>query len=169
MNMGRTFDSDVNDEKYRDFCGPAVHCKELDSHTLHATTADTYSVGASKEWLEINGEGIYGTTFWKTFGEGKVNAEDGFFKDNDEKPFTNMDFRFTYKNGYLYAFQMQPSKTVKIKTLKRHNPHDYLIESIELLGSHEKIAFERNEKCLKISLKEKPKTDLPICFKIAIG
>lgn len=25
MNMGRTFDSDVNDEKYRDFYGPAVY------------------------------------------------------------------------------------------------------------------------------------------------
>lgn len=318
LNMGRTFESDVNGEEYRDFYGPAVYCKEFDSHTLHITTADTYSVGASMSWLEdwlvrtcelidkyqpsvlyfdwwihnhsfkpylkklcayyynraeewgkevtinykheafpptvatfdvergaltgisplywqtdtaigkhswgyttdnkykparqiicdlidivskngnllinigpkadgtitdeetrvledmgkwlsINGEGIYGTTFWKAFGEGKVNAEDGFFKDNNEKPFTNKDFRFTYKNGYLYVFQMQPSKTVKIKTLKKHNPHDYLIEGIELLGSNEKIDFERNDKCLKISLKKKPETDLPICFKIAIG
>ena len=52
MNMGRTFDSDVNDEKYRDFYGPAVYCPEWDSHTIHKTTADTYSIGASKEWLE---------------------------------------------------------------------------------------------------------------------
>lgn len=52
MNMGRTFDSDVNDEKYRDFYGPAVYCPEWDSHTIHKTTADTYSIGASEEWLE---------------------------------------------------------------------------------------------------------------------
>ena len=52
MNMGRTFDSDVNDEKYRDFYGPAVYCPEWDSHTIQKTTADTYSIGASKEWLE---------------------------------------------------------------------------------------------------------------------
>ena len=52
MNMGRTFDSDVNDDNYRDFYGPAYYCPELDSHTLHITTADTYSIGASKEWLE---------------------------------------------------------------------------------------------------------------------
>ena len=121
------------------------------------------------EWLEINGEGIYGTTFWKAFGEGEVNAEDGFFKDGDEKAFTSKDFRFTYKNGYLYAFQMRPSETVEIKTLKKHNPHDYLIESIELLGSDEKIDFIRDEEALKINLKGEFINDFPICFKIEIG
>lgn len=50
--MGKTIDSDVNDEKYQDFYGPAVYCPEWDSHTIHKTTADTYSIGASKEWLE---------------------------------------------------------------------------------------------------------------------
>ncbi len=317
MNMGRTFESDVNDEEYADFYGPAVYCEEFDSHILHITTADTYSNGASEEWLKdwlvrtcelidryqpsvlyfdwwihnhsfkpylkklaayyynradewgkevtinykheafpptvatfdvergaltgisplywqtctaigkcswgytkdnefksakqlicdlidivskngnmlmnvgpkpdgtitseetavlrkmgewlkINGDGIYGTTFWKTFGEGEVNAEDGFFKDNDEKPFTENDFRFTYKNGYLYAFQMRPSKTAEIKTLRKHNPHDYLIESVELLGGNDEIDFIRNEECLQINLRNEPETDLPLCFKIEI-
>lgn len=75
----------------------------------------------------------------------------------------------TYKNGYLYVFQMRPSKTVKIKTLKKHIPHDYLIESIELLGSDEKLNFTRDEKALTIKLKNLPDNDLPICFKMAIG
>lgn len=29
MNMGRTIDSDVQDERYEDFYGPAYYCKEL--------------------------------------------------------------------------------------------------------------------------------------------
>ena len=120
------------------------------------------------EWLEVNGEAIYGSTYWKQFGEGEINAEEGFFKDGDEKAFTCNDFRFTYKNGYLYAFQMRPTKTVEIKTLKKHNPHDYLIESIELLGSDEKIEYIRDEEALKINLKNEIKKDLPICFKIEI-
>lgn len=316
MNMGRTFDSDVNDENYRDFYGPAYYCKELHSGVLHATTADTYSIGASKEWLDdwlvrtceiidkyqpqivyfdwwihnhsfkpylkklaayyynraeewgkevtinykheafphsvatfdvergaltdispipwqtdtaigkhswgytednvfknarqiicdlidivskngnlllnvgpkadgtitdeetqvlrdigkwlsVNGEGIYGTTFWKQFKEGNVNAEEGQFKDYDEKAFTSEDFRFTFKNGYLYVFQMRPSETVRIRTLRKHIPHDYLIESIEILGCNDKINFNRTEAYLEINI-PKPKNDLPICFKVKI-
>ncbi|MBQ5825507.1 MAG: alpha-L-fucosidase [Clostridia bacterium] len=318
MNPGRLCDSDVNDERYADFYGPAVYTKEFDPEIIHITTADTYSQGASKEWLEdwlvrtcelvdryrpsvlyfdwwihnhtfkpylkklaayyynraeewgkevtinykheafppgvatfdvergaltdispiywqtdtaigkfswgyradneykpprqvicdlidivskngnllinigpkadgtitdeetqvlltlgewlnINGEGIYGTTHWKQFGEGKVNAEAGFFKDGDEKAFTTEDFRFTYKNGYLYVFQMRPSQEVKIKTLRKHASHNYLIESIELLGSKEKIDFDRDEEALKFHLKAEVENDLPVCFKIEIG
>ena len=318
MNMGRTFDSDVNDPEYASFYGPAVYCEEFHSHDLHKFTADTYSRGASEEWLkdwlvrtcelidkyqpsvlyfdwwihnhsfkpylkklcayyynradewgkevtinykheafphtvatfdvergalsgisplywqtdtaigkcswgyttdnsfksprqvicdlvdivskngnllinigpkpdgtitpeetdvlltmgewlEINGEGIYGTTFWKTFGEGETNTSGGYFTDYDEQQFTPEDFRFTYKNGYLYAFQMRPSKTPEIKALKKHEKHNYLIEDVELLGSDEKLEFTRDEEALKISLKGELKNDLPICFKIAIG
>ena len=121
------------------------------------------------EWLSINGEGIYGTTYWKRFGEGEVNAQEGFFKDGDEKAFTSGDFRFTYKNCYLYAFQMRPSKNVEIKTLKKLSSSDCIIESVELLGSDEKIDFVRDEEALKINIKGEFKNDLPICFKIAIG
>lgn len=126
-----------------------------------------------KEYLkqidEVNEKGKYkadGTTFWKQFGKGKVNAEDGFFKDGDEKQFTTEDFRFIYKNSYLYVFQMRPSKNVKIKTLRKHNPHDYLIQSIELLGSDEKIDFDRNEEYLEINLKGDFKNDLPIASEL---
>ena len=112
---------------------------------------------------------VSSATLAKQFGEGEVNAVDGFFKDGDEKQFTTEDFRFTYKDGYLYAFQMRPSKTVNIKTLKKHIPHDYLIESIELLGSDEKIDYSRDENSLKITLKTEIENDLPICFKIKIG
>ena len=121
------------------------------------------------KWLEANGEGIYGTTFWKQFGEGEVNAEDGFFKDNDEKQFTAEDFRFTFKDCSLYVFQMRPSETVRIKTLKKHNPHDYLVESVSLLGSDEEIEWDRNEDYLEIRLDKKPENDLPVCFKIELG
>ena len=318
MNPGRLCESDVNDESYADFYGPAVYSKELDPEIIHITTADTYSEGASREWLEdwlvrtcelvdryqpcvlyfdwwihnhsfkpylkklaayyynraeewgkevtinykheafppsvatfdvergaltgispvywqtdtaigkcswgyrkdneykssrqvicdlvdivskngnllinigpradgtitdeetqvlldmgkwleTNGEGIYGTTPWKHFGEGEVNAEAGFFKDGDEKAFTNKDFRFTYKNCCLYAFQMRPSKTVEIKSLKKFKAHDHIIESVELLGSNEKIDFTRDEEALKIKLNGESGNDLPICFKIAIG
>ena len=49
------------------------------------------------------------------------------------------------------------------------NPHDFLIESVELLGSEEKIDFTRTDEALEINLRAEAKNDLPICFKIAIG
>jgi alpha-L-fucosidase len=317
MNPGRTFDSDVNDDTYRDFYGPAVNLSELLGRNMGPTTEDTYSVGASEEWLndwmvrtcelidryqpsilyfdwwihnhsfkpylkkicayyynradewgkevtinykheafpptvatfdvergaltdispipwqtdtaigkyswgyrkdneyknarqivcdlidivskngmlllnvgpksdgtitdeetavllEIgewlgkNGEGIYGTTFWKQFGEGKVNNEGGFFKDNDEKKFTSKDFRFTYKDGCIYAFQMRPDgKDVKIKAFRKRNPHDFLVKSVTLLENGEEFPFDRNDDCMIIYNKGF-KSDKPICFRIEL-
>lgn len=318
MNMGRTIDSDVNDEEYRDFYGPAVYREEFDSRNLDACSADTYSAGASEEWLEdwlvrtcelvdryqpsvlyfdwwihnhsfkpylkklaayyynraeewgkevtinykheafppnvatfdvergaltgisplywqtdtaigkqswgyctdnqfksarqvicdlvdivskngnllinigpkpdgtiteeetqvlltmgewlaVNGEGIYGTTFWKTFGEGEVNAKDGFFMDGEEKAFTDKDFRFTYKNGNLYAFQMRPSNTVCIKTLAKKPRHDFLIENVSLLGGGHPLQYTRTESGLEIKLEGEFTSDLPLCFKIELS
>ena len=119
------------------------------------------------KWLETNGEGIYGTTYWKKFGEGEVNAEEGPFKDNDEKGFTSSDFRFTYKAGYLYAFQMKPDKKAVIKSLKRYNHRDLLIGDIELLG-YGKVDYIRDEEAVTITLDKEIDTDLPICYKIEI-
>lgn len=318
MNMGRTFDSDVNDEKYADFYGPAVYSKEFDGAVMNKTTADTYSAGPDTEWLEdwlvrtcelidnyrpkilyfdwwihnhafkpylkklaayyynradewgeevtinykheafpptvatfdvergaltdispvpwqtdtaigkeswgyrkdneyknarqiicdlidivskngmmllnvgpkadgtltdeetavlkgigewmkLNGEGIYSTTFWKKFGEGSVNNEGGFFKDNEEKQFTPEDFRFTYKNGYIYAFQMRPNgKDAVIKSLRKNAEHDFLINEITLLSTGEKLEYDRNEKALIIKANKSFESDKPICFKIRI-
>lgn len=318
MNMGRTFDSDVNDEEYFDFYGPAVYSSEFDGEQMNKTTADTYSTGPDREWLEdwlvrtcelidnyhpkilyfdwwihnhafkpylkklaayyynradewgeevtinykheafpptvatfdvergaltdispvpwqtdtaigkyswgyrkdneyktarqiicdlidivskngmmllnvgpkpdgtltdeesavlkeigewmkLNGDGIYSTTFWKTFGEGSVNNEDGFFKDNEEKKFTPGDFRFTYKNGYIYAFQMRPNgNDAVIKSLRKHPEHDFLTDNITLLSTNEKLEYERNENALIIKANKNFTSDKPICFKIKI-
>ena len=52
MNPGRLIDSDVNDEKYADFYGPAIYNESFDPKIMHATTADTRAEGASEEWLK---------------------------------------------------------------------------------------------------------------------
>lgn len=120
-------------------------------------------------WLSVNGEGIYGTTYWKKFGEGEVNVEEGFFKDNDNKGYTEKDFRFTYKDGCIYAFQMKPDgNTVEIKSLFYTKRAGLGIAGISLLGSDKKVKYERDESSLRITDYEKISTSHPICFRIEL-
>ncbi len=121
-------------------------------------------------WLSTNGEGIYDTIPWKQFGEGSVNAEAGFFKDGDEKAYTQKDFRFTYRTGYLYAFQMRPDgNEVEIFSLAEKGLHDFGIADVELLGHCTKQEFKRYSNSLRIKLGSEISTDLPLCFKIHLA
>lgn len=118
-------------------------------------------------WLKVNGEGIYETVPWRQFGEGEVNNSEGFFQDNDEKSFTSKDYRFTYKNGYLYAFCMRPdSKDFCITSLKLLGSHDFVIGSVDVLGDYEVESFHRNYQGLYLSLDNKPVSDKPLCVKL---
>ena len=122
------------------------------------------------EWMDVNGEGIYGTTPWKVFGEGEVNNEAGSFQDNDEKNFTSGDFRFTYKNGYLYAFCMRPdSEKFLITSLKIKGERDVILSSAEALGDCDIVDSVRDELGLHITLNKKPSSDKPVCFKIGMA
>ena len=51
MNMGRTFDSDVNDPAYADFYGPAVYAPEFGSEQMGATTESPYGTGPDDAWM----------------------------------------------------------------------------------------------------------------------
>ena len=118
-------------------------------------------------WLETNGEGIYDTTPWKTFGEGEVLATAGSFVDNDEKAYTASDFRFTYRGGCLYAFQLNPDgKQAVIRSLATKSMRDYVIGDVALLGSDEKLRWHRDENGLSIQVPAGIDTAMPLCFKI---
>ncbi len=120
-------------------------------------------------WLKVNGEGIYDTTPWKWFGEGAVNAEDGFFMDSEEKAFTAEDFRFTYKNGCVYAFQMRPNgKDLTMRTMAARGRYDFGIEKVELLGYDKPLTFTRDEDGLHVALPQGVDCDVPIGLRITL-
>jgi alpha-L-fucosidase len=122
------------------------------------------------DWLRQNGEGIYGTRPWKWCREGEVNNAAGFFRDGDEKPFTGKDFRFTYKDGFLYAFQMRPDgERVTIQTLARKPLQDLLIQSVQSLSTGKPLKFHRDEAGLHIQLTDQPENDLPLGFRIELA
>ena len=89
-------------------------------------------------WLEINGEAIYGSTYWKTFGEGPTAVSTGHVSEHKDKPFTAEDIRFTTKDWVLYAILLDwpAGDAATIKTLATGWGHrDGEIQSLEMLGS----------------------------------
>ena len=138
---------------------------KADGTITEEETAVLLGVG---EWLRKNGEGIYGSTFWKQFGEGDVNAEAGFFKDGAEKPFTAADFRFTYRDGYVYAFQMRPDGAdARIRAFRKRGSHDFLVRSVTLLETGEALPFERTAEAMTVRTGGL-RSDLPLCFRIEV-
>ncbi|UCC23227.1 MAG: alpha-L-fucosidase [Planctomycetota bacterium] len=73
------------------------------------------------EWLEINGDAIYGTSPWLIASEGPTNLGDasaiGFNESN--VVYTSKDVRFTVKGDNLYAtFLAWPGEQAVIRTLR---------------------------------------------------
>ena len=106
-------------------------------------------------WLKINGEAIYATTPWKTFGEGPTQVVAGAFHDTDTKPYTEQDFRFTAKGQTVYAIGMACPADGKatIHALgTSHEGSSLPIANVELLGSTEKVSFNQTADALEVTI-----------------
>ena len=102
------------------------------------TEAETQVLSAVGAWLRINGEGIYETVPYKFYREGDNAAASGMFSEG-EVDYNEHDFRFTYKDGALYAFQMKPSEQIMIRSLHTDRC-GICIEKVEVLGTNEVAA-----------------------------
>jgi alpha-L-fucosidase len=106
-------------------------------------------------WLKVNGEAIYATTPWKTFGEGPTQVKAGAFHDTDTKPYTADDFRFTAKGATVYAIGMACPADHKatIHSLGwAHEGSSMPIAKVELLGSGDKVTWTQAADALSITL-----------------
>ena len=118
------------------------------------------------DFLKVNGEGIYDTRPWRIFGEGPLEVMDGRQGEN-HKDYSQEDIRFTTKDGVLYAFVLAlPTKDIVIKSLATGGVLDDEITQIELMGSTEKIKWERSEGGLNIELPNKFSGEIVNGFRI---
>lgn len=120
------------------------------------------------EWLRVNGEAIYDTRHWDTFGEGTTTVS-GHMREHEDKPFTAKDIRFTTKDESLYAICLGwPGESVLIRSLGAGSPlAAEQIESIQMLGSDDTLTWSQHEDGLRISTPSRP-CDHAFTFKIGL-
>ena len=126
-----------------------------------------------KAWMDVNGESIYGTRPWTTFGEGPLaeaanpmNAQ-GF---NEGQKYTAADIRYVQKGKAVYATALGWPDTgmMVMKSLAKGSPcYKGKVKSVELLG-YGKVGYTCDEDGLKVMLPEKKPNGIAPVLKVKI-
>jgi len=125
-------------------------------------------------WMDVNGEGIFGTRPWTVYGEGpsttRVAPPGRFGGARDVRPYTSEDVRFTTKGDALYAFVMAwpDSRTAVIKSLAQGSPHikGRGVAHVSLLGYGGKIKWTQDAQGLNVNLPDQPPSASATVLKI---
>jgi alpha-L-fucosidase len=105
-------------------------------------------------WLKANGEAIYGSKPWRTFGEGPTEVAAGTFQDTKTKPYTAEDFRFTTHGGKLYAIELGwPGKAEA--TIHSITPEDK-VTRVESVADGRSLSFTQDAGGLHLRLPSRP-------------
>jgi alpha-L-fucosidase len=109
-------------------------------------------------WLRTNGDAIYGTRAWWTYGEGPTNPAEGQHTESSEVRYTPEDIRFTVDDDALYAIVLDWAPELRVMTLAADRgflPEG--IASVDLLGSETSPSWYRDAGGLHVSMpEEKP-------------
>ncbi len=104
------------------------------------------------DWLKLNGDAIYGTRPWTTFGEGPTEVKAGSFHDTETVPYTPQDFRFTTKGAALNAIELAwPAHgEAVVHTLANEIAGARPVKSVTLLSSGATLPFTQKADGLHI-------------------
>jgi len=118
-------------------------------------------------WLNINGEAIYGTRPWRTYGEGPTKVAAGAFHDTDTPNYKPEDFRFTTKGDVLYAigFVWPANREAVIRSLAQTVGSER-VKSVALVGSDAKVSFDQREDGLHVQLPAQAPTNFAYSLRL---
>jgi len=122
-------------------------------------------VGIGK-WLKVNGEAVFETMPWVSYGEGPTKMESaGMFSEQQEVQYTPEDIRFTCRDNLLYATCLGwPEKKATIRSMKRLYPGE--IESVRMLGIDKELEWSVTKNGLEIDVPDEKPCEDAFVFKI---
>ena len=126
------------------------------------------------KWLDVNGEAIYGTRPWKTYGEGPTQVKSGDFSDDKAVEYGPKDLRFTSRWKTLYAIALGWPKESNELVIQSLGTRSNLlakgeIAHISLLGSDANLKWQQDADALRIALPQKQSSDSAYVFKLNLN
>ena len=121
-------------------------------------------------WLDLNGEAVYGTRPWVTFGEGPTGIPKAF-REHEQEAFTARDVRYTQRDNALYATLMGwPEKEITLAALALGGPvATAQITDVRMLGSGAPLTWSQNEAGLTVQMPPDRPCDHAYVLKMTIG
>jgi alpha-L-fucosidase len=108
-------------------------------------------------WLSVNGEAIYDTRPWRTYGEGPTKVTAGSFHDTDVANYKPEDFRFTTKGDVLYVIGLAwPANGEAVVRALAATVGSEPVASVALLGGGTSLRFEQRVDGLHVHLPGPP-------------
>ena len=121
-------------------------------------------------WLAINGEAIYGTRPWRSYGEGPTKVAAGSFHDTDTENYTPEDFRFTTKGDVLYVIGLVwPNNGEAVIRTLASTLGSESVQSIALLGSDAKLPFDQRADGLHVRLTTQAPAKYAYALRVTFG
>jgi alpha-L-fucosidase len=127
------------------------------------------------KWLKTNGEAIYNTRPWYTYGEGPTKEPEGHFENREaflKVKYSAKDVRYTTKTGVIYATllgELGAGQEVILKSFAKDQlPKIERVRNVSFIGSDEKIKWSQTEKGLVIQAPAEAIKGLATTIKIQV-
>lgn len=122
------------------------------------------------EWLAVNGEAIYGTRHWNTYGEGRAKVVSGHMKERENEPLGAEDIRFTSRGNALYAICPQwPGQQATIRSLGSGSAVPAgRISQVSMLGAPGTLSWSQGEDGMTIQAPPEKPCQHAYTFKILL-
>lgn len=126
------------------------------------------------EWLDKNGEAIYGTRPWLVYGEDPVKEPEGHFDNAGEFlkiKYSEKDIRYTTKEDAIFAIVLgKPTGNILMKSFAKDSLQKYLeIRNVTILSTDYETDWELTDEGLSVRPPFGELDDMATVFRLEIN